>query len=87
MCECLKMMCRRICRFAAAKLENTVALLAENAVRKESTHRRQKKPFWYIPEADYLGLADIPAGANLRLTSERTVRSKHIYLWRAEAVL
>ena len=40
-----------------------------------------------FPEADYLSLADIPAGANLRLTLERTVRSKHIYLWRAEAVL
>ena len=40
-----------------------------------------------FPEADYLGLADIPAGTNLRLTFERTVRSKHIYLWRAEAVL
>ena len=40
-----------------------------------------------FPEADYLGLADILAGANLRLTFERTVRSKHIYLWRAEAVL
>lgn len=46
-----------------------------------------ENPFWYIPEADYLGLADIPAGANLRLTLERTVRSKHIYLWRAETVL
>ena len=40
-----------------------------------------------FPEADYLGLADILAGANLRLTFERTVRSKRIYLWRAEAVL
>ena len=40
-----------------------------------------------FPEVDYLGLADILAGANLRLTFERTVRSKHIYLWRAEAVL
>ena len=40
-----------------------------------------------FPEADYLGLADIPAGTNLRLTFERTVRSKHIYLWRVEAVL
>lgn len=61
--------------------------MAETAVKKEDTHRWQKKPFWYIPEANYLGLADIPAGANLRLTLERTVRSKHIYLWRAEAVL
>ena len=40
-----------------------------------------------FPEADYLSLADIPAGTNLRLTFERAVRSKHIYLWRAEAVL
>ena len=40
-----------------------------------------------FPEADYLGLADIPIGTNLRLTFEETVRSKHIYLWRAEAVL
>ena len=29
-----------------------------------------------FPEADYLGLADILAGANLRLTFERMVRSK-----------
>ena len=58
-------------------------------------NRRQKgeyvhvaeKTFWYIPEADYLGLADIPAASNLKLTFEETVRSKHIYLWRAEAVL
>ena len=40
-----------------------------------------------FPEADYLGLADIPIGTNLRLTFERTVRSKRIYLRRAEAVL
>ena len=40
-----------------------------------------------FPEADYLGLADIPIGTNLRLTFERTVRSKRIYLWRAETVL
>lgn len=40
-----------------------------------------------FPEADYLGLADIPAGANLRLTLERTVRSKRIYLRKAEVVL
>ena len=38
-------------------------------------------------EADYLGLADIPIGTNLRLTFEETVRSKRIYLRRAEAVL
>ena len=37
-----------------------------------------------FPEVDYLGFADIPAGTNLRLTFERTVRSKRIYLWRAE---
>lgn len=69
------------------KSGNTVALFAETAVRKENTHRWQKKPFWYIPEADYLGLADILAGTNLRLNFERMGRSKHIYLWRAEAVL
>ena len=40
-----------------------------------------------FPEADYLGLADIPIGTNLRLTFEQTVRSKRIYLRRAEAVL
>ena len=70
-----------------AKLENTAALLAENAVRKEDTHREQKKPFWYIPEADYLGLADIPIGTECVLTFEQTARSKRIYLRNAEAVL
>ena len=40
-----------------------------------------------FPEADYLGLADIPIGTKLRLTFEETVRSKHIYLRNAEAVL
>ena len=40
-----------------------------------------------FPEADYLGLAGIPAGTNLRLTFERTVRSKRIHLRKAEAVL
>lgn len=40
-----------------------------------------------FPEADYLGLADIPIGTNLRLTFEETVRSKRIYLRKAEAVL
>ena len=40
-----------------------------------------------FPEVDYLGLADIPAGTDMRLTFERTVRSKRIYLWKAEAVL
>ena len=40
-----------------------------------------------FPEADYLGFADIPIGTECVLTFERTVRSKHIYLWRAEAVL
>ena len=58
-------------------------------------NRRQKgeyaqvaeKTFWYIPEADYLSLADIPIGTNLRLTFEETVRSKRIYLRKAEAVL
>ena len=70
-----------------AKSENTVALFAETAVSKEDTHRWQKKPFWYIPVADYLGLADIPIGTNLRLTFEETVRSKRIYLQKTEAVL
>ena len=40
-----------------------------------------------FPEVDYLGLADIPIGTNLRLTFEETVRSKRIYLRKAEAVL
>ena len=61
--------------------------MTESAVREENTHRRWKILACIFPETDYLGLADIPAGTNLRLTFERTVRSKHIYLWRAEAVL
>ena len=40
-----------------------------------------------FPEADYLGLADIPIGTNLRLTFEETVRSKRTYLRKANAVL
>ena len=40
-----------------------------------------------FPEADYLGLADIPIGTNLRLTFEETVRNKRIYLRKAEVVL
>ena len=40
-----------------------------------------------FPEADYLGLAGIPIGTNLRLTFEETVRSKRIYLRKAEVVL
>ena len=40
-----------------------------------------------FPEADYLSLADIPIGTNLRLTFEETVRSKRIYLRKAEVVL
>ena len=40
-----------------------------------------------FPEADYLGLADIPIGTNLKLTFEETVRSKRTYLRKAEAVL
>ena len=40
-----------------------------------------------FPEVDYLGLADIPIGTNLRLTFERTARSKRIYLRNGEAVL
>ena len=40
-----------------------------------------------FPETDYLGLANNSIGTECVLTFERTVRSKHIYLWRAEAVL
>ena len=40
-----------------------------------------------FPEADYLGLVDIPIGTECVLTFERTVRSKRIYLRKAEAVL
>lgn len=40
-----------------------------------------------FPEADYLGLADIPIGTNLRLTFVGTARSTRIYLRKAEAVL
>ena len=40
-----------------------------------------------FPEADYLGLADIPVGSNLKLTFEETVRSKCTYLRKANAVL
>ena len=40
-----------------------------------------------FPEADYLGLADIPIGTNLKLTFEETVRSKRTYLRKAETVL
>lgn len=87
MCECLKTTCHRIWRFAAAKVENTVALFSETAVRKENSHRRQKKPFWYIPEADYLGLANNPIGTECVLAFEETVRSKRIYLREANAVL
>ena len=38
-------------------------------------------------ETDYLGLANHSIGTECVLTFERTVRSKYIYLWRAEAVL
>lgn len=40
-----------------------------------------------FPEADYLGLADIPIGTECVLTFEQTARSKPIYLRKAEAVL
>lgn len=134
----MKTQCRRICRFATAKLKNTVALLIESAVRKEATMEKiralSKAQFaqsgfdtnnyhfitepgtftayldlkvWgkrclecfftfvdgrkiiacTFPEADYLGLADIPIGTECVLTFEETVRSKHIYLRNAEAVL
>ena len=119
-------------------MENTVALLAETAVRKEDTTEKIRalskaqlaqsefdiRNYHFItetgtftayldlkiwgkrclecfftfadgrkivactfPEADYLGLADIPIGTNLRLTFEETVRSKRIYLRKAEVVL
>ena len=68
-------------------MENTVALFAETAVRKENTHRRQKKPFWYIPETDYLGLANNPIGTECVLAFEETVRSKRIYLRKVNSVL
>ena len=119
-------------------MENTVALLAETAVRKEDTTEKIRalskallaqsefdiRDYHFItgtgtftayldlkiwgkrclecfftfadgrkivactfPEADYLSLADIPIGTNLRLTFEETVRSKRIYLRKAEAVL
>ena len=134
----MKKGCRRICRFATAKLKNTVALLIESAVRKEATKEKiralSKAQFaqsgfdtnnyhfitepgtftayldlkvWgkhclkcfftfvdgrkiiacTFPEADYLGLADIPIGTECVLTFERTVRSKRIYLRKANAVL
>ena len=121
-----------------AKLENTVALLAETAVRKEDTTEKIRalskaqlaqsefdiRNYHFItepgtftalldlkvwgkrclecfftfadgrkivactfPEADYLGLADIPIGTECVLTFERTVRSKRIYLRKAGAVL
>lgn len=70
-----------------AKLENTMTLFAETAVRKEKRYRWQKNPFRTFPEVDYLGFADIPAGTNLKLTFEETVRSKRTYLRKAEAVL
>ena len=40
-----------------------------------------------FPEADYLGLVDIPIGTNLRLTFVGAARSKRIYLRKIEAVL
>ena len=40
-----------------------------------------------FPEADYLGLADIPIGTECVLTFEQTARSKRIYLRKAKAVL
>ena len=40
-----------------------------------------------FPEADYLGLADIPIGTECVLTFEQAARSKRIYLRKAEAVL
>ena len=40
-----------------------------------------------FPEADYLGLADIPIGTECVLIFEQTVRSKRIYLRKAKAVL
>ena len=40
-----------------------------------------------FPEVDYLGLADIPIGTNLRLTFVGAARNKRTYLRKAEAVL
>ena len=40
-----------------------------------------------FPETDYLGLADIPIDTECVLTFEEAVRSKCIYLRKAEAVL
>ena len=58
-------------------------------------NRRQKGAYAQVEkilsgtfqEADYLGLADIPVGSNLKLTFEETVRSKRTYLRKANAVL
>ena len=68
-------------------MENTVALLAETAVRKENTHRRPENLSGTFLETDYLGLADIPIGTECVLTFEQAARSKRIYLRKAEAVL
>ena len=70
-----------------AKLENTVALLAETAVRKENTHRRPENLSGTFLETDYLGLANNSIGTECVLTFERTVRSNRIYPQKAEAVL
>ena len=58
-------------------------------------NRRQKGAYAQVEkilsgtflETDYLGLANNSIGTECVLTFERTVRSEHIYLWRAEAVL
>ena len=70
-----------------AKLENTVVLLAETAVRKENTHRRPENLSGTFLETDYLGLANNSIGTECVLAFEETVRSKSIYLRKAEAVL
>jgi len=53
-----------------AKLENTVALLAETAVRKGNTHRRPENLSGTFLETDYLGLANNSIGTECVLTFE-----------------
>lgn len=64
-----------------------MTLFAETAVRKENTHRWPENLSGTFLETDYLGLANNSIGTECVLTFERTVRSKHIYLWKTEAVL
>jgi|GEM_PF-5144198 len=64
-----------------------MTLFAETAVRKENTHRWPENLSGTFLETDYLGLANNSIGTECVLTFERTVRSKHIYLWKTEAAL